>query len=62
MLAAAHATGTFAVVANSVGHALEMAHQASTTGVVVVSGSVYLVGEARSLLMSTIEHKVGEKS
>jgi dihydrofolate synthase/folylpolyglutamate synthase len=62
MLAAAHATGTFAVVANSVGHALEMARQASTTGVVVVSGSVYLVGEARSLLVSTIEHKVGEKS
>lgn len=62
LLAAARTTGTPAVLADSVEEALELARQAavekgSAPGVVVVSGSVYLVGEARGLLMSDIEHK-----
>ncbi len=52
LLAAARATGTPAVAAQSVGEALEMARDRSTGGVVVVSGSVYLVGEARALLLA----------
>jgi dihydrofolate synthase/folylpolyglutamate synthase len=89
LLAAAHATGTPAVVASSVSDALSLAqHSAnsasgSVTGhdfsraagaadkrgalapeehlspVVVIAGSVYLVGEARGLLMSNSEHKTG---
>jgi dihydrofolate synthase / folylpolyglutamate synthase len=47
--AAAEATGTPAAEAESVKHALELA--AADGGLVVVSGSVYLVGEARSLLL-----------
>lgn len=66
LLAAAEATGTPATVAHSVADALERARAASpetpaganaTGKVIVVSGSVYLVGEARSLVMSHIEHK-----
>jgi dihydrofolate synthase/folylpolyglutamate synthase len=62
LLAAAQATGTTAEVAGSVKEALEMArqcvlHEGPNVGAIVVSGSVYLVGEARSLLMSSIEHK-----
>jgi dihydrofolate synthase/folylpolyglutamate synthase len=50
LLDAARATGTEAVAAGSVAQALQMAEERS--GVVVVSGSVYLVGEARSLLLA----------
>lgn len=62
LTAAAQATGTPAVVARSVGEALEAARHAAlesapNTGAIVVSGSVYLVGEARSLLMSDNKHK-----
>jgi dihydrofolate synthase/folylpolyglutamate synthase len=61
LLAAARTTGTPAALAGSITEALEMARGAATEGsepaVVVVSGSVYLVGEARGLLMSHIEHK-----
>ena len=61
LLAAAQATGTPARIADSVDEALELARQAAVEdraapGVVVVSGSVYLVGEARGILMSDIEH------
>ncbi len=55
LLAAAKATGTPVVAAESVGKALELALEGSRGGVVVVSGSVYLVGEARSMLLETEE-------
>lgn len=54
LLAAAKATGTHAVAAESVGKALALAAkdaQGEAGRVVVVSGSVYLVGEARTLLL-----------
>jgi dihydrofolate synthase/folylpolyglutamate synthase len=50
--AAGRATGTPAVSAGSVREALQWAEEGGQGGVVVVSGSVYLVGEARSLLLS----------
>jgi dihydrofolate synthase/folylpolyglutamate synthase len=49
--AAGRATGTPAVSAGSVREALQWAGERGQGGVVVVSGSVYLVGEARSLLL-----------
>jgi dihydrofolate synthase/folylpolyglutamate synthase len=59
LLAAARSTGTPAIVAASVTEALF--HAAikchAGNGIAVVSGSVYLVGEARTLLMSNSVHK-----
>jgi dihydrofolate synthase/folylpolyglutamate synthase len=59
LLAAARSTGTPAIVADSVSEALFHAsikcHGGS--GIGVVSGSIYLVGEARTLLMSNSVHK-----
>ena len=52
LLAAARAAGVTAVAAQSIQQALEMAQDGSAGGAVVVSGSVYLVGEARSLLLA----------
>ena len=52
LLAAACATGTPAVAAESVGQALQLAEERAEGGVIVVSGSVYLVGEARTLLLA----------
>ncbi|HUX43976.1 MAG TPA: folylpolyglutamate synthase/dihydrofolate synthase family protein [Terracidiphilus sp.] len=52
LLAAAEATGTPARAADSVPHALDLAEQATPFGRVVVSGSVYLVGEARPVVLS----------
>jgi dihydrofolate synthase/folylpolyglutamate synthase len=56
LLAAAAATGTPAVAADSVADALRLAQDRITqncvTGLAVISGSVYLVGEARTLLLS----------
>jgi len=52
LLAAARLTGTPAVAADSVAEALRLAAENLQGGPVVVSGSVYLVGEARSLLMA----------
>ncbi len=49
--AAARSTGTAAVVAGSVREALRQAGERGQGGAIVVSGSVYLVGEARSLLL-----------
>ncbi|MDR3751983.1 MAG: bifunctional folylpolyglutamate synthase/dihydrofolate synthase [Terracidiphilus sp.] len=61
LLAAARATGTQAVAAESVSQALQLARQhvldRAQGGRVVVSGSVYLVGEARPLLLNG---KVGQ--
>jgi len=53
LAAAAKATGTTAVAADSVREALRLAEEQSAGGMVVVSGSVYLVGEARGLLLAT---------
>lgn len=50
LLAAAHATGTRARAAASVREALEMAEEQAAGRTAVISGSVYLVGEARALL------------
>jgi dihydrofolate synthase/folylpolyglutamate synthase len=52
LLAAAAATGVPAVAAESVDQAMQLARQGSAGGVIVVSGSVYLVGEARTLLLA----------
>jgi dihydrofolate synthase / folylpolyglutamate synthase len=51
LLAAARATGTKAVVAESVSTALKDAVELAAGNPVVVSGSVYLVGEARAQLL-----------
>jgi dihydrofolate synthase/folylpolyglutamate synthase len=51
MEAAAMATGSSAVCAKSVQEALQWARERGQGGAVVVSGSVYLVGEARPLLL-----------
>jgi dihydrofolate synthase / folylpolyglutamate synthase len=51
LLAAAKATGTPAQPALSVQSAIQAAENRADGGLVVVSGSVYLVGEARSLLL-----------
>jgi dihydrofolate synthase/folylpolyglutamate synthase len=54
LMAAAAATGTRAVEAGSVREALELARRRAMSAeprVAVVSGSVYLVGEARALLL-----------
>jgi dihydrofolate synthase/folylpolyglutamate synthase len=59
LLAAAEATGTAAVVAESVAAALEVARESTGSGLIVVSGSVYLVGEARSLLLVEAERPAG---
>ena len=58
LLAAAEATGTPAEAAESVGQALKSA-QSRAGGVIVVSGSVYLVGETRSLLLAHARQPVG---
>ena len=53
LLAAAQSTGTSAIAADSVAHALEQARAVTAPGgLIVVSGSVYLVGEARTLLLA----------
>ena len=51
LLAAARATGTPAAACESVGLALQLAGERAEGGLIVVSGSVYLVGEARTLLL-----------
>jgi len=58
LLAAAESTGTPATPADSVDEAMQVAINKADNGVIVVSGSVYLVGEARSLLLQ--EHRSGE--
>jgi len=55
LLAAAQATGTPAQAAESVEQALQTARSKADGGIVVVSGSVYLVGEARPLLVQPSE-------
>lgn len=53
LMAAAKSTGTAAVTAESVSEALRLAEEDAQGGVTVVSGSVYLVGEARTLVLDT---------
>ena len=52
LLSAAATTGTPAFVATSVTQALGLARELSANQPIVVSGSVYLVGEARGLLLA----------
>lgn len=52
LLAAARATGTPAVACESVSEALQRGEEGAEGGLIVVSGSVYLVGEARTLLLN----------
>lgn len=52
LLAAAAATGTPAVAAESVAEAVRVAQSRAASGVAVASGSVYLVGEVRTLLLA----------
>jgi dihydrofolate synthase/folylpolyglutamate synthase len=52
LLSAAAATGIEAVAADSIRDALRLAGERTPGDVIVVSGSVYLVGEARSLLLA----------
>ena len=52
LLAAANTTGTAAVAVDSVREALAECAVDLAGGVAVVSGSVYLVGEARTMLMA----------
>ena len=52
LMAAAKATGSEAETVGSVHEAIERAEKDAVDGVIVISGSVYLVGEARTLLMS----------
>jgi dihydrofolate synthase/folylpolyglutamate synthase len=67
LLAAAVTTGTPAVTAESIAEAVDLARTGAkgpaarntSGGLIVVSGSVYLVGEARAILMSGIEHNIG---
>jgi dihydrofolate synthase/folylpolyglutamate synthase len=56
LLAAARSTGTPAIVTDSVSEALDQV--SVDNALVVISGSVYLVGEARALLMSNTVHKL----
>jgi dihydrofolate synthase/folylpolyglutamate synthase len=52
LLASAKITGTPAFAATSVAQALDLARERSRSQPIVVSGSVYLVGEARSTLFA----------
>ncbi len=60
LLAAAQATGTPAIAAGSVDEALQLAAgKAPSAPLIIVSGSVYLVGEARSLLLAQTPRPAG---
>ncbi len=51
LMGAARRLGTPAQTAQSIEHALELARSENQDGTVVISGSIYLVGEARSILL-----------
>ncbi len=55
LLSAAQATGTPATITASINEALDRAVELTDGGVTVISGSVYLVGEARALLLASGE-------
>jgi dihydrofolate synthase/folylpolyglutamate synthase len=52
LVAAAADLGTTAVSGSSVGEALKLAVARTQSGPIAISGSVYLVGEARPLLLA----------
>jgi dihydrofolate synthase/folylpolyglutamate synthase len=58
LLRAAATTGTPALASESVRDAMQLAAKKEDVGVVVVSGSVYLVGEARSVLLEKMGQSV----
>jgi dihydrofolate synthase / folylpolyglutamate synthase len=60
LLDAAQATGTPAAAADSVDKAIQLAVNKVDGGLAVVSGSVYLVGEARSLLLKDASTRESE--
>jgi dihydrofolate synthase/folylpolyglutamate synthase len=60
LLAAAATTGTPAFAAVSVPQALELAREVAGRHPIVVSGSVYLVGEARALLTEQSAQSAGQ--
>ncbi len=62
LLAAAQATGTPAQAADSVSAALEAAAENASGGIVVISGSVYLVGEARHVLREKMSVPAGSEA
>jgi dihydrofolate synthase / folylpolyglutamate synthase len=62
LLAAAQSTGTPARAADSVGHAIQIAENNIDNGNIVISGSVYLVGEARPLLLDNSESEENSES
>jgi dihydrofolate synthase/folylpolyglutamate synthase len=57
LTAAAKATGSTFATADTVGQALALASSQMESGLIVVSGSVYLVGEARTLLLDNAGRK-----
>jgi dihydrofolate synthase / folylpolyglutamate synthase len=59
LLAGAQVTGTPATAAASVHAALRMASERATGGTAVISGSVYLVGEARGILLRSKSGQMG---
>jgi len=59
LLAAARTTGTEAVAVDSVSQALQLSKLRAEGGLVVISGSVFLVGEARTLLLAPQEYEEG---
>jgi dihydrofolate synthase/folylpolyglutamate synthase len=57
LVAAAKATGSSYSTADTVSEALALAASQQESGLIVVSGSVYLVGEARTLLLESSPQK-----
>ena len=62
LMAAAKTTGAATTAAQSVRDALQTAREHAHGGTVVVSGSVYLVGEARSMLVEAHSQLVAQRS
>jgi dihydrofolate synthase/folylpolyglutamate synthase len=59
LIAAAQLTGTKAIAAASIADAIERAAADTGDGTIVISGSVYLVGEARPLVLERVHAHVG---
>jgi dihydrofolate synthase/folylpolyglutamate synthase len=59
LLAAARLTGTKAIALASIADAIERAAADTGNATIVISGSVYLVGEARPLVLERVHARVG---
>lgn len=59
LLAAAQLTGTKAIAVASIADAIERAAADTSNATIVISGSVYLVGEARPLVLQRVHARVG---